>query len=499
MSSFALVDWLQQRLEPTGSEPVYRQLYRLLCQSILDGHVVAGARLPASRALAKDLGVARNTVTQVYEQLTIEGFITATIGKGTFVQDISHDVVADVAVPDDGFNADADLPLGVSLSGRGRRLVDGLSFSNRQHGPFMAGVPDVTGFSPKVWLRIQNKLWRTDASRLLTYAPAGGYGPLRHEISNYLNSARSVNSTAGQVIITTGIHQALDVVTRLLCEVGDHVWIEEPSYWGVRNLLLSSGLKVTAIPVDDEGLNPGPEHLEVPPRLIVITPSHQYPLGMVMSLSRRRKLLDYAVQHGCWIMEDDYDSEFRFGSRPLPSLQGLDKAGLVLYAGSFSKTLYPGLRVGFLVVPRRFSDAFAGAVAELYREGRLMSQAVLAEYLRKGHLGSHVRRMRLLYAQRRDALITAIQAHYGERLKVIGDKAGLHFVLSLPDTVDDVALSRVAFERGIMVRPLSDYYLDQGKARKGLILGYGCVTPEDVPAAFHTLATAIDEALSVSC
>ena len=490
MRNFALADWLQQWLDARSSEPAYRQLYRLLRKAILDGRLPVAAKLPSSRELARDLGIARNTVIQVYEQLTVEGYVNAGTGRGTFVEDISLDAMAS----DDAAARGRPPPAAVQrgLSQRGAELIRRLGFSKRQYGAFMAGLPDVGELPMKTWLRIQNKHWRMSPARLMSYADAGGYGPLRQAISAYLNGARSVNSNARQVVMTTGIHQALDVATRMLCEVGDTVWIEDPSYWGVRNLLQSSGMKVVPVPVDKEGMNPSRTDMAHPPKLIVVTPSHQYPLGMVMSLARRRKLLEYARKHRCWIVEDDYDSDFRYAGRPLPSLQGLDSSGQVLYAGSFSKTLYPGLRIGYLVVPEQLADDFASAVAELYREGQMMMQAIVAEFVREGYLNSHVRRVRNLYAQRRTLLIEAIRARYGERLDIIGDEAGLHFVLALPATVDDLRICQQAFDQGIMVRPLSDYYLNPAHMRRGLLLGYAQVPPEQIGPAFTLLAGVLD-------
>ncbi|WP_019939500.1 PLP-dependent aminotransferase family protein [Bordetella sp. FB-8] len=486
--SFTLADWLQQWLDVGADEPAYRQLYRLIRDAILDNRLTAGARLASSRVLARDLSIARNTVLQVYEQLEIEGYVTAATGRGTFVVDISQDM------PDQA-EARASAPSSRSpaqgLSPRGSKLIEGAGFSNRQWGAFMPGIPDVAEFPYKAWNRIQGRHWRRAPTELLIYAPAGGYEPLRHEVANYLNSARSVNGTAEQVVMTTGIHQAVDVATRLLCQPGDLVWIEEPSYWGVRNLLLSSGLRVVSVPVDDEGMCLASADLSRPPRLIVVSPSHQYPLGMVMSLARRRMLLEYARQHGCWILEDDYDSEFRYGSRPLPSLQGLDESGLVLYAGSFSKTLFPGLRVGYLVVPEHLSSAFAVAVAELYREGQLITQSILAEFIREGHLSSHIRRVRNLYAERRVAMIAAIERHFGDSLEIHGGQAGLHLVLGLPPHVDDCLVTKEAFVRGVIVRSLSRYYMRRACVRQGLLLGYASVPLDRIDAAFDVLATVI--------
>lgn len=494
MNSPVLSEWLQQHFTPGGNGPAYQRLYTLTSRAILDGALAAGTRLPSSRGLAADLGIARNTVLQVYEQLAEEGYVRAGVGRGTYVQDISQDLVEPVSGPADAQRAGqgASAEQGQAFSRRGRRLLGHLGFSNLQAGAFMPGIPDVREFPLKTWSRIQNRLWRAEPWDLMRYAPAGGYGPLRQAISDHLGSVRSVRSTAQQVVMTTGIHQGIDVVARLLCDPGDTVWIEEPAYWGVRNLLLSAGLRLVPVRVDDEGICPGEPERAHPPRLIVVAPSHQYPLGMVMSLARRRMLLDYANQVSCWILEDDYDSEFRYGSRPLPSLQGMDDTGRVLYAGSFSKTLYPGLRVGFLVVPQALAAGFADAVAELYREGKLLTHAVLAEFLREGHLGSHIRRVRRRYVERRDCLLGAIRSRFGQALDVVGEDAGLHLILALPRGVDDVVVARDALQQGVITRPLSTYYLEQANARPGLLLGYAGVTPDEIQPAFDVLARTIE-------
>lgn len=499
MSSSIPSEWLQQHFNLEEVGPAYHQLYRLICRAILEGKFPAGTRLPSSRDLAGDLGIARNTVLQVYGQLADEGYVRAGVGQGTYVEDISQDLVepADEA-SDSSQEPDRRAPLAGTphgLSRRGRNVMNHLGFSNRQTGAFMPGIPDVREFPLKVWSRIQNRQWRAGPWDLMRYAPAGGYGPLRQAISDYLGSARSVRSTARQVVMTTGIHQGIDVAARLLCDDGDVVWIEEPAYWGIRNLLSSSGLRVVPICVDDEGICPGAAELAHPPRLIVVAPSHQYPLGMVMSLARRRMLLDYARQVSCWIIEDDYDSEFRYGNRPLPSLQGMDDADRVLYAGSFSKTLFPGLRAGFLVVPDVLADHFANAIAELYREGNMMSHSVLAEFIREGHFGAHIRRVRKRYAERRECLIEEIHRHFGSGLGIVGDRSGLHLVLALPEGVEDAMVVRDALDQKVITRPLSAYYLNRGHARPGLLLGYAGVTPEEIRPAFSALAGVLDHYL----
>src|SRR5258706_11376991 len=394
MRASVLSDWLAQRLDRGNGQPVYRQLTRLLQQAILSRELPADTKVPSSRLLAAELGIARNTVTQVYEQLVLEGYVTSATGRGTFVADSSPDEIVgapDAVVQKAPPEAAAALsPQSLqapellqpqaaarALSLSGARLVLGAGVSKRQWGAFMPGVPDVSRFPARIWSRLHNKYWRHLRPDLLTYAPGGGLPLLRNALADYLRTSRSVRCTPEQIVITTGIHQSIDLAVRLLSDPGDVIWTEDPCYWGVRSVLHASGLQSRPIAVDDEGINPSADDLAAPPKLMLVTPSHQYPLGMVMSLARRRMLLEFARQNGCWIIEDDYDSEFRYGSRPLASLQGLDTAGQVIYVGSFGKTLFPGLRIGYMVVPEGLSASFRTGVAELYREGQLMQQAVL--------------------------------------------------------------------------------------------------------------------------
>ncbi|WP_157380034.1 PLP-dependent aminotransferase family protein, partial [Burkholderia ubonensis] len=329
MDTVILADWLSARLDRSSSEPMYRQLLQLMQQAILTGELGPGTKLPSSRTLAADLSIARNTVLHVYDQLTAEGYVLTTTGSGTYVADTRPDAAAMLAPgspPPSPSAVDAaaqqdDAQGGLSM--RGRQLIEHAGVSRRQWGAFMPGVPDVAEFPSRTWSRLQARLWKEANPELLTYAPGGGYRPLRRALADYLRVARSVKCSPDQLIITTGIHQSIDLAVRLLSDIGDRAWVEEPCYWGVRSVLQAAGLTLTPVPVDQEGLDPRVSDLQHPPRLVLVTPSHQYPLGMVMSLARRRMLLEYARQHRCWIIEDDYDSEFRYGSRPLASLQGL--------------------------------------------------------------------------------------------------------------------------------------------------------------------------------
>jgi GntR family transcriptional regulator / MocR family aminotransferase len=483
-----LSDFLLQRIDRGCGKPVNRQLYQVIREAILAGVMPVGLQLPSSRDLARELGISRNTVIYAYEQLMAEGYLETRAGAGTFIADTVPDQIPDVSKTS-ALHANHGSSLG--LSERGAQLISHAGAYKLQWGAFMPGVPDLTTFPNKVWSRLQNKYWRRPRADMLTYGHGGGYLPLREAIAEHLRVARSVNCTADQIIVTSGIHQSIDLAAKLLTDAGDRAWVEDPCYWGSRNVLESLNLKAIPIAVDAEGIKPSVTELRRPPRLIFVTPSHQYPLGQVMSLSRRRMLLEYAAVHNIWVMEDDYDSEFRYASRPLASLQGMDVHDRVLYFGSFSKTLFPGLRTGFIVVPPALAGAFATGLSDLYRGGQLMTQAVLADFMAEGHFASHIRRMRVLYAERLQLLRDAIRFHFGDALPISGDDAGLHLALCLPTHCDDAAVCREAQEAGIIARPLSGYYMKSSRARPGLILGYACVPNELVRPTFDRLAAVI--------
>ncbi|HJU71268.1 MAG TPA: PLP-dependent aminotransferase family protein [Paucimonas sp.] len=486
-----LSDFLLQRIDRSAGKPVNRQIYQVIREAILAHVLPVGLQLPSSRDLARELGMSRNTITYAYEQLVAEGYLETRTGAGTFIADTVPDQIPEAVDDNDARGKDGD---SLGLSVRGAQIVENAGVHHLQWGAFMPGVPDVTLFPNKVWSRLQNKYWRRSRADMLTYGHGGGYLPLREAIAEHLRVARSVNCTAEQILVTTGIHQSIDLATKLLADVGDRAWVEDPCYWGTRSILHSLNLKPVPITVDGEGIGLRTSDLRHPPRFIFVTPSHQYPLGPVMSLSRRRMLLEYAAVHNAWIMEDDYDSEFRYNSRPLASLQGMDTYDRVLYLGSFSKTLFPGLRIGFLVVPHSLAAPFGTGLSELYRGGQLFTQAVLAEFMAEGHFASHIRRMRVLYAERLRLLQEAIHANFGDALPISGGDAGLHLTLGLPDDCDDRTISRRAQGEGIIARPLSRYYMKPANARRGLILGYACVPNELIRPTFDRLARIITQA-----
>lgn len=484
-------DHLLERLQflPDGS--LQQRLLICMQHAIRDGIFPASSRLPATRDLARELGVSRNTAIAVYENLVAQGYVIARTGSGTWIADTLPEARFSPTGKSEGDAVPA--PVSIQLSRRGAALLGHANASPWQWGAFVPGAPDVTAFPHKLFSQIQARLNREpDVSRLI-YSSQGGCPALRNALADYLRVARSVRAEADQIVITEGVHQAVDLVTRVLCDPGDPVWIEEPGYWGTRNLLRINGVQIRPMPVDEQGLIPESGSRGKAPKMVFVTPSHQYPLGVHLSLERRRHLLALARRHNSWLVEDDYDSEFRFSGQPYPSLQGLEPDAPVIYMGTFSKTLYPALRIGYLVVPKALAEPLRLAAAELYRGGHLLIQRALAEFIEKGHYMDHIRRMRQLYRQRRQFLCDLIRRYLGEEfLPRNQHEAGLHLVMNLPDGCDDVAIAALALRRGVKVRALSQYYM-RPQAQRGLLLGYACVDQRQCQDAFGVLRACLAE------
>lgn len=485
-------DHVLERLQFVAEGTLQQRLLHCMQAAIVEGIFPRGSRLPETRDLARELAVSRNTVLNVYENLVAQGYVSARTGSGTWIAE---------NLPEGCLNSAPALPLSeplmskpAAISKRGATLLGHANASPYQWGAFVPGAPDVREFPHKLFSQIQSRLNREPDIERLIYSSNGGCPQLRQALAEYLSVARSVRADADQIIITEGIHQAVDLVTRVLCDAGDPVWIEEPGYWGTRNLLRINGLKIQAKAVDEQGIIPELTPRSKAPKMIFVTPSHQYPLGVHLSLERRRQLLDLARKHKSWLVEDDYDSEFRFAGQPFPSLQGFEQDAPVIYMGTFSKTLYPALRLGYLVVPKALAQPLRVAAAELYRGGHLLVQRALAEFVQKGHYMTHIRLMRKLYSQRRRFMMTLIERYLGAAfMPMVNHEAGLHLVLNLPPGCDDVAIAALALRRGVKVRPLSQYYMHP-QERRGLLLGYACVDERQCQDAFGVLKACLIEA-----
>ena len=457
--------------------PLYRQIYETIRRRILSGEFSARMRLPASRVLARQLGVSRITVVNAYEQLFAEGYLEGKTGAGTFVaaqlpEDLLHIEKRKITATQQSKN-----PLPPRLSSFGERLQEKAVESIRAQAiatfqPFQNGLTAVDKFPFEIWSRIAARLNRNPPRQILGYGDPQGYLPLREAVAAHLKSARGVNCTPAQVLITSGAQQALDLTARIFLSEKDSVWIEDPCYQEAKSVFAATGANVVSIPVDDEGFN-----LAAAPKgsarakLIYVTPSHQYPLGVTMSLPRRLALIEWANQNDAWIIEDDYNSEFRYTGRPLASLQGLDRDGRVIYIGTFSKTIFPSLRIGCLVVPPNLIDIYTIARALNDVHSSLIEQAILTEFIAEGHFARHVRRMRTLYEERQKILVEECEKQLGELLEVKRADAGMHLVGWLPEGVSGVNISRQAAEQNLKFAPISAYCVSK-LPRDGLILGY---------------------------
>lgn len=479
-------------LDRSAAEPLYRQLYFAIREAILEGRLRPGARLPSTRILAEELAVSRNTVVIAFDQLLAEGYVEGRTGAGTYVSaTLPEDLLS--ARPDRDAEAPPPRRPDTRLSERGRFLAGIRAAGSAQPAPFSAALPELARFPFDDWARLLARHWRYPEREFLVGSDVAGYAPLREAIATYLGTARAVSCDAEQVIILSGSQQALDLAARVLIDPGDEVWIEDPGYTGIRGALLAAGASLVPVPVDAEGLDVAAGRARSPDaRLAIVTPSHQYPLGTTMSLTRRLELLDWARAANAVVIEDDYDSEYRYAGRPLAALQGLDGDGRVIYTGTFSKVMFPGLRLGYVVVPEDLVDAFRGVRQLVDSHPSTVAQAALTDFIADGYLAAHVRRMRALYAERQAALLAALRERVGGRLDIAPDDCGMHLIGYLDDTVDDGALARLAAERGVVAAPLSRLYMEAPR-RKGLMLGYAGVDGPAMRRAAATLGRVFDD------
>lgn len=481
-------------IERSGSRNLAQQVSDGIRDAILTGRLPPGALLPSTRLLAVELGVSRNTTSAAFEQLTAEGLLVTTIGSGSRVTR---------SIPQEFLTLKRDRAAGRNLKGAGPRPFSSRaaplstfldSRADALPRPFIPGVPAIDQFPISDWTTLMSRCWREATVSDLCSPRAAGVKELCAAIAYHAGSSRGAICDDSQILVLSGAQQALDISARVLADPGEVCWIEDPGYLGARYALTTAGLKLVAAPVDERGLDVDRAIATLPPpKLIYVTPSHQYPLGGMMPLERRIALLQYADRVGAWIIEDDYDSEYAYAGAPVPCLQGLDAAGRVIYVGSFNKTLFPGLRLGFLIAPNDLVDTFRALRTHADGHPPAVIQNAMAEFIKSGGFVSHLRKMRGVYAARRDAVIGAIREHLPELEVGVHDR-GLHFVAFLPDEVDDIACSRSAADAGIVVPPLSNYYLDDAD-RRGLLFGFACLTMQEIEPAVRRLATAVRKAV----
>ncbi len=461
--------------------PLHQQVYLGFRDAILRGEMAPGQQVPSSRALSAELEISRFPILDAYSQLHVEGYFQTRKGAGTFV--------SPSLIPLRGNGAHS-----VSTA-EGTRQASRCSaryprFKNEPWrdgwGAFTVHQPALERFPFETWSKLVARHSRAPRAHAIRLIDPLGLMPLRDAICSYLRTARSVHCDPEQIMIVSGSQQALDITTRVLLDARDSAWIEEPCYPLVRSVLSGCGCRIVPVPVDGEGLDvaAGVKRAHSA-RAAFVTPSHQYPLGVTMSISRRLQLLDWARKNSAWIVEDDYDSEFRFESQPIPSLQGLDSAARVIYIGTFSKVLFPSLRLGYLVVPADLVDDFRSVRMAMDIFPSYLFQEVLTDFMRLGHFARHIRRMRALYRSRRSALVGSLRAEFGDSLEIHGTEAGMHLAVTLPDSFNDRDIATRAAAEKLWMWPLSPCW-SNGHSRQGLILGFGN-TDEDnmLPAVKH--------------
>jgi GntR family transcriptional regulator / MocR family aminotransferase len=476
--------------QPRSGMPLYRWLYEELRAAILAGRLRPGGRLPATRELAAEYGLSRPTIVTAFEQLRAEGYVEGKTGSGTYVSQTLPEELLQAP------GAKAPQNTGrrrVGLSDYARRLSPLRRTEYRVARAFRGGQPALDAFPADLWGQVAARRLRRIPASLLAGGEALGYRPLREAVADYLNTSRGVKCAAEQVLIISGIQEALERTAHLLLNPGDPVWMEDPGYPGAAATFRAVGAKIWPVRIDAEGLDleAGQRRCRKP-RLVYTTPAHQFPIGVTMSLRRRLSLLEWARRSGAFVFEDDYDSEYRYSGRPIPALQGLDRAGVVIFAGSFTNVLFPALRLGYLVVPPDMVDLFAAAGSVSTHHPPLLDQAVLCDFIREGHFARHIRRMRELYAERLSVLLEAAGNELSGLLEVQKVEAGLRTVGWLRAGISAEGAAEEAARRNVEVTPLSRYAYGRVR-RQGLVLGFAAVDAKELQRGVTELARALTE------
>jgi GntR family transcriptional regulator/MocR family aminotransferase len=476
---------------PKPDQTLQEWLFREIRSAILDGRLRPGARLPSSRSLALSNRLSRSTITEAFRRLRLEGYITGLIGSGSYVAK---------NLPDEYFQ-----PIEEHLVRRGRVIKDPvrsrsivkepLPFQSRHRfgNAFQASRPAVDQFPIDAWTRLTSRILRRLTPSELVIGDVRGDLGLRREILAHFGPARQVRGDVDRIVVVYGVQQALDLLCRVLLRAGDPVWLENPGYEGARNLFRAAGATIIPAPVDQHGLQVEPAIKTLPvPKLIYLTPAHQYPTGAALALDRRFKLLSWAREHGVTIFEDDYDGDFRFETKPLGSVQGLDAGDCVAYCTSFSKLLFPSLRLGFLVLPDHLIDSVLALRASTDRYLPVVEQKTLAEFMRTGEFGHHLRRMRELYAERWAVFSEVAQTFLSNWLDVKKAECGLQTAAWLSPGISDIKVAEAAAREHLEVQAISKLYAT-GKCRHGFLLGFGAVAPKELRSGAQRLAKVLSK------
>jgi GntR family transcriptional regulator/MocR family aminotransferase len=469
------------------------QVYNAIRQLITSGHLPAGKRLPSSRTLAKELAISRTTAMTVFERLTSEGLIVSRTGSGSYVSDL-----AETRKPEQALVVQPPGPVSAKLADiiadASPRFFQRLSHPHRVRA-FVTGLPDYASFPMAVWARLTAKHWREPREDIMGYSDANGHPRLRLAIAEHLRANRDLSCDVDQIFIVNGAQQAFDLIGRVLLNPGDRVWFENPGAIGARNSLVACGASIVPVPVDREGLSVE-AGLDLAPdfRLAFVTPSHQHPTGVEMSLARRAELLAVANRNDAWIIEDDYDGEFRYDGRPLPTLKSGDAGERVIYVGTFSKTMFPALRLGFYIVPKPLVPVFQ-RISGAFLQGVPSSiQAVLAAFIDEGHFATHLRRMREIYAGRHAVFHEAAATHLAGLLQTNRSVAGFHAVGRFASpAMQDEKVAADADAVGLLVSPISRFCINQMQDRGGLVLGVSAIDERAIVRGVEVLARVLEK------
>jgi GntR family transcriptional regulator/MocR family aminotransferase len=465
-------------IERESHHPLPRQIYDGFRAAILRGDLRPGQRIPSSRELATELRISRFPVLDAYARLLAEGYFESRLGSGTFVSGS----LPDRAMPLKSQNGQ---PAGVRRLSHRSSIVPRIEPGPWRYGWGAFGVhqPALERFPFTLWSRLVARHSRDLRPSVIHHINPLGLPRFREAICEYLRTARAVRCEPEQIMVVSGSQQALDITARVLLDPGDPVWVEEPGYLLSRAVLLGAGCRLISIPVDEEGLDvTAGIKRNHKARAAFVTPSHHYPLGATMSASRRLQLLNWAHDSGAWIVEDDYDSEYRFDSVPIPSLQGLDQDSRVIYIGTFSKVLFASLRLGYIVIPQDLVERFKTVRFVMDIFPSYIYQEVLTDFMRDGYFARHIRRMRALYSERRAVLVESLRQAFGDRLQVHGSEAGMHVTVTLPEGFRDLEIAAVAAKEKLWLWPLSSSYANP-PPRQGFVLGFGSTPTEQIPNA----------------
>ncbi len=469
----------------------YEWLYSAIRGKILAGQLHPGARLPATRDLARQFALSRGTIVNAFDQLKAEGYLEGTIGSGTYVSHVLPDSLLRVPAPKTSTTKSHPLRRPFSAYAKQVRHFSGLA--NRPARAFRTNLPALDLFPVDIWSQVATRRLRNISMSLLLGCEPMGYLPLREAVSNYLVTSRGVKCTPEQIAIVSGVQEALDLVARLFLSPRDRVCMEDPGYPGAAYAFEAMGAKLSLTASDKDGMQLRPAALR-DVRMVYATPAHQFPTGVTMSLGRRLELIEWAHRTGAVVLEDDYDSEFRYSSRPVPAMQGLDPYGVVLFTGSFSKVLFPSLRLGYLVVPPDLVDRLSAAISTTSRHAPVVEQAILCDFISQGHFARHLRRMREIYAERLTVLIEAMRQRLRGVLEVSEIEAGLQTSAWLKEGLDGNAIREAARKRNVEVTPFADYSQRPLK-RDGLQLGFAPIDEKEIRRGVADLAAAIETLL----